>query len=120
FFTSLPSRVFAEVPSFGLVWEAPSTCPSEVRLRADIEQILHGPIELRPGERLVVRADVTPARDGGWHVALETDNGRRTAKRSLDAASCEELANATALLVAILIDPEAAMRNGPVAPDGPA
>ncbi len=91
---------------FELSWLAPETCPSGALIEHRVERILNRPLSVRDDDVLVVRAVVNqPARDQPWRVELETDNGQRHSSRSLEAASCDELAGATALLVAILLEP---------------
>lgn len=90
-------------------WSAPANCPDRAAILREIEGILHGPIQLGEGERLVVRANVRPPPvSDPWHVDIETDDGERKAERSVDAATCEDIAAATALFVAVLIDARAA------------
>jgi hypothetical protein len=48
-----------------------------------------------------------------WRVTLEVDDGRRRSERSLMAASCDELASATALFIAILLEPSVEQPSGP-------
>jgi hypothetical protein len=89
-----------------LVWSAPETCPSGARVEQRVERILSRPLTVPDDDVLIVRAEVKPPQgELPWRVELETDNGRRRASRSVEAASCDELANATALVIAILIEP---------------
>lgn len=86
-----------------LVWSAPEACPDATVVRSRAERILNRPLATPEGAPpLTVTASVTAASDTQpWTVRLET--GR--ASRTVQAASCDELANATALFVAILIEP---------------
>ena len=91
---------------FDLSWLAPETCPSGALIERRVERILNRPLSVRDDDVLLVRALVKqPEGDQPWRVELETDNGQRQSSRSLEAASCDELASATALLVAILLEP---------------
>lgn len=105
---------------FELSWSAPDGCPSSARVEQRVGRILNRPPVVREGEVLLVRARVgPPEREQRWRVEIETDNGQRESSRSLDAASCEELADATALLVAILIEPHVEPESPPPAPPAP-
>jgi len=88
-----------------LVWSAAEHCPSEQEVRKRIERILNRPLAVADGKRLTIGAVVTPASPSQpWSVTLETDDGARQRSRTVKAASCDELANATALFVAITAD----------------
>lgn len=106
---------------FNLAWRAPKQCPTEQSVVAEVARIMHRPtIELPDGARLDVQADVrAPSEQGLWHVDLETDNGQHTARRSLDASTCDDLARATSLLVAIMIDPAAVSGPAPTPAEAP-
>lgn len=100
-----PKAALAEADGFQFAWSSPASCPDAARVRADIESILHGPVLLGADQRLVVRATVTePRAEEPWHVDIDTDDGHLQARRSFDAARCDELAEKTALFVAILLD----------------
>jgi hypothetical protein len=105
---------------FELVWSAPETCPSQARVEQRVERILNRPVNVREDDALIVRADVSqPQGEHPWRVVIETDNGQRRASRLLEAASCDELANATALLIAILIEPNVEHAEQVAAPPPP-
>jgi hypothetical protein len=84
-----------------LEWRAPSGCPD----RAEIEARVAARLEPRPASRepLHASARIEPSTDG-YHLQLQTDQGQR----NLTARDCRELAAAAALILALLIDPEAA------------
>src|SRR3954470_17420422 len=105
--SSFRSRPAHATPGhFELVWSAPATCPSVDDVERRVERILNRPLTLADDEVLIVKTQVEPPGENrAWRVEVETDNGRRSATRTLAAASCDELANATAILVAILLEP---------------
>jgi hypothetical protein len=87
-------------------WSAPETCPSRAQVLAELTRLLGGTILMAPGDDLEVRATVEHGRV--WSVVLATRRaGRAEGRRSLDAPSCPSLAEATALIVALMIDPDA-------------
>ncbi|MGF1468460.1 MAG: hypothetical protein ACFCGT_20235 [Sandaracinaceae bacterium] len=83
-------------------WEAPAACPGEADVRARIVRLLGGAIP--PGPALAARAEVA-AREGGFAVTLRTEAGGGEGERTLVAAGCQDLAEATALIVALMVDP---------------
>lgn len=73
-----------------------------------------------PG-RLQARAEVV-TQGQGYAVVLETESDGNVGHRSLEASSCRELAKATALIIALMIDPEAVAAHAPapsLAPPAP-
>ncbi len=104
---TLAGSAHAQTGQVELIWLAPDGCPSGATVRRSVERTLNRSLSVEDGERLVIRATVTPADEPSpWSVLIETDNGQRRARRSFEAASCQELANATALFVAILLKPQ--------------
>ena len=96
-----------------LQWTAPASCPSAAYVRARVQGAIgeadehHQPVE--------ADARVEQGDDGTWHVTLRTKQGKQAGQRTFDAASCAELADATALIVAMMIVREPA----PEAPEQP-
>ena len=102
----VPVDAAANAPAtFELLWEAPSECPDRARVRTAIEHYLGRPVDASASEPLRVDALVERATGQGWRLTLEieTASGRRT--RSIDGQTCEQLADTTALIVVITIDP---------------
>ena len=111
---------------FELEWEAPPECPdaSEVRRQADALAKAAG-VEMPDGglrARGTIRASAT-----GFTLELHLEGERDQGDRRLEAKSCSELAQATALILTLAIDPDAeldataedtsAATNPPVIPD---
>ncbi len=98
-----------------LSWEAPASCPTEEAVRAQIVSLLTD----APGSGPLVRARsiVTRKPDGRWHLDFRLEVDAREETRQLDAASCGDLATATATLVAIAVSPGQA--SAPVDAAGP-
>ena len=86
-------------------WRAPAGCPSAAEVRAEIDQLLGEPIDESARADLAVRAAVE--RREQWFVTLDTRSGGTDGHRTLEAATCQGLASATALIVALMIDPDA-------------
>jgi hypothetical protein len=80
---------------------------------AEVAQLLEpGP---PPSARVTASAVVRHDPDGQWHVELTTWREGEEGSRSLVAPSCRSLADATALIVALTIDPTRAARVAPSA-----
>jgi len=87
-------------------WSAPAGCPDGARVRAEIERLLRRPLAEASLDPLHVRASVARDRKGLWHMHLETRSRAGSGERSLEGATCEGVARATALIIALAIDPD--------------
>ena len=87
-----------------LSWTAPQGCPGTADVRRGVEVLLGGPFEQPRFDPVQARGTVTVA-DDAWalELSITTPSGTRT--RTLAGTSCQELADVTAVLVAIAIDP---------------
>lgn len=93
-------------PPIVLVWDAPSECPSQSVVMDRIHQRLGGkPAAGR--SRLAATAKVEHQPDARYRVRLRTDLGGIEGERELVTDSCESLADAAALVLALTFDPEA-------------
>lgn len=79
-------------------WRAEGDCPSEEQVRGEVARLLGGAI---PDEAPAVDARVERAANA-WRLRLRVG---AESERRLEAASCALLAEATALIVALAIDP---------------
>jgi hypothetical protein len=84
-----------------LSWVAPVGCPDEASVRGDVQRLLSG-----SQASAAARADVTHTGDS-WRVVVTMNGG----ERRLEAASCRALADATALIVAMAVDPARVVAN---------
>jgi hypothetical protein len=89
-----------------LTWESPAGCPD----RPNVEQRIQKLLGAAAKTEVVVEGRVT-ATKGGYHLALTTTRDGARGERSLDDASCEALADSAALIVAMAIDPAAALAS---------
>jgi hypothetical protein len=114
-----------EGDGFIFSWRSPEGCPAASAVEVEIDNLLGGPAAARARDSLRVRATVE--RGVQWFVTLETESKSASGHRTIEAATCLGLANATALIVALMIDPDAvAARSGqvpvvapPMAPPAP-
>ena len=86
-------------------WETPAGCPDEMEVRAQVDALLAGaPADAARDVQVHLRVDALP--DGGWRLQVTMSEPGGAGRRSLDAASCGELAEAAALLTAIAMHPD--------------
>jgi hypothetical protein len=95
----------ADEPRVSLTWNAPDVCPREATVRASLATLLAG-----SANAVDARADVRRLGER-WEVVLVMNGG----ERRLEADSCRALADATALIIAMAVDPArvAANRTAP-------
>lgn len=100
-----PAARAEEGSGFAFEWRAPEGCPSASVVEEEIAHLLGGPA--REHARDDLRVQATVERGSHWLVTLETTSKTARGHRTIEAATCQGLANATALIVALLIDPDA-------------
>jgi hypothetical protein len=103
--------------SIELEWRAPEGCPSGAQVLAEARKLLRGSPTQEPHTPIRIQGNVRNA-GGRWRLLLRTSQGEVKGERRLDAASCRALGEATALILALMVDPEALSR--PVEPPAPA
>ena len=114
---ALPSPADASA-RVALRWSAPVDCPTEEAVLAEVDRLL-GARTLAEGPSLDVVAKVRRKDDGAYVVRLEIPGPDGPRVREVSAVSCAALGQATALIMAMMIDPEAAL-TAPANPEPPA
>jgi hypothetical protein len=90
-----------------LRWTAPAECPSQDVFRARVDQLLAGASAGR-----ALEADIVVTRGAAELVmAMRLTDESGVGERQLSAQSCDEIAEAGALIVALAYDPEAVAAN---------
>jgi len=102
-----PSALAQEpAPGLSLDWTAPPGCPIAAEVRAQVESLLGAPAPGRARRPLAVRGRVeTRGEVSVLHLGTSETNGE--GERTLEGATCSEVASAAALIVALAIDPDA-------------
>lgn len=103
-----PAAAQAPSPEPGpivLRWTAPEGCPDRAALAARVEHLLGGP-PAATDRRLDAEGTVA-AIPRGFRVELEVASGGASSTRVLQGVSCESLADASALVIALAFDPDA-------------
>jgi hypothetical protein len=89
-----------------ITWNTPpgSPCPAQATVVAEVERLLGSG---REGGRQPLRAvaDVSQDARGLWHVKIAAGYGEATDTRELHAPTCGTVAGATALVIAMMIEP---------------
>ena len=106
----------ANAATFELGWRAPSACPTQAEVLAKATRLLGHEPGATLERPLAVDALVEQLPDDTWR--LELTLGDQSPTRSVAASSCDELADADALLIALSIDPS--LDPGAIAPVAPA
>ena len=91
------------VAAVQLTWQAPAGCPDQATVRARVEQLLAG--GAAPPAKLEAHALVRLEGDERWTVHLVTLRDGTSGERTLQSSSCRSLAEATALIVVLTVDP---------------
>jgi hypothetical protein len=99
---SLVGRAALAAPPAELDWQAPPGCGSREQVLSEVSRL----VATAPAEPLVARARVK-TKGKNFQVVIEIA-GSAHGSRTLRAHSCESLARATALIIAMAIDPQAA------------
>jgi len=99
-----------------LRWDAPVECPTADDVRAEVTRLLGGSM---PPD-LSLRADGEATRsDDGWTMHLRTSMGGEDGEREIAGERCEELGEAAALILALMIDPAAVAETEAAEPTPP-
>jgi hypothetical protein len=115
-FLLFATAVRAQVPEgVTLDWRTGSECTSPLDLEWQIARLL-GP-EIVVPEPLAFLAEVSALPAGRYALTLNLARGERRTQRKVELDSCPEVQDAVALLVAITLDPKAAIRAREAAPE---
>jgi hypothetical protein len=104
----------SRVQALQLDWQAPASCPTRETILRDVRRLAGA----NEGDLLAARAVVTETPDQRWRVAIDL-SGSATGHRTLTADSCTQLARASALIIALAANPEAALDLPGDDPAGP-
>jgi hypothetical protein len=94
-----------------LEWVAPDGCPDGAYVESQVRRFV-ADANVAGGPYLRARAEVLQEESGLWRVELRTTGSQGSGARSVSAESCRALADATALILALALDPEHAVANG--------
>jgi hypothetical protein len=113
---SLLCGVARATPPIELDWRAPPSCPGPAEVLARVDRHRDPAVVARVPLHASAVVDGDDAR--GWTLALATRQGDALGDRSLAGASCDELADAAALILALSLrdEPETSAGASPPRP----
>jgi hypothetical protein len=103
--------------TFELIWNAPQGCPDDAQVLAAIQRLM-GTTESQGAPALSVQGDIE-SRGETLVLKLVWRTASMQAERIMEASSCDELARAAALVVALAADPSSAETSAPEAESPP-
>jgi hypothetical protein len=110
--TTAPARTVAQPSAaapparpIALRWTAPEACPDRAALEARIEHLLGGAPAAT--DRRLEAGGVVEALPRGFRMTLDVSSSGGQSTRVLQSVSCDSLADAGALVIALAFDPEA-------------
>jgi hypothetical protein len=95
-----------------LAWRAPESCPSLAEERAEIHRRV-GEVDTPVPKLISAEVEIRAAAAGGYLLSVQTRVGTSTGERVLSGPDCRQLAEAAALLLALLINPKATLDPEP-------
>jgi hypothetical protein len=96
----------AAEPPVSLTWSAPAGCPQSPRFVADLERFLGQALSARHDATLAISGDLREDERQGYAVQLSVVSVRGKLQRELSHRDCVELTEASALVVALALEPE--------------
>ncbi|MBN2577239.1 MAG: hypothetical protein JXP73_21940 [Deltaproteobacteria bacterium] len=103
-------------PALELAWDAPAGCPDLASVRAEIHRRI-GDVETpTASEPIAARGEILVDASGNYILSLQTRVGDITGERVLAGQDCHQLADAAALVLALLVNPKASAAPAPPGP----
>jgi len=111
----------AQLPSqISIDWTGTQLCPRSLGLEAEVARLLGPAPPVDEPTRFVARVDELADRSVNYYrLSLTVSSESRHAERSVELATCSDVADAAALLIASAIDPNAVLRAKPPPPPPP-
>lgn len=100
----VPRFASAHEPGLRFEWHAPQGCPSRAAVIEQAEKLLGRSLTVVAPVELALEAHVTRPGES-WQLDVLQRSSTGTRARSVKAGSCQELADATALFMALAVDP---------------
>lgn len=96
------AEVHAQAVEVPLRWDAPPTCPDVASVLRRVDSLRQPAARGAPSRLLQARATVT--HEAAWRLLLHTETRAEVGERTLSGASCAEVAEAAALILALAAD----------------
>jgi hypothetical protein len=91
-----------------LSWSAPDGCPSASSVRAEIRRRVDLAAGGQVSDLISAEAEIRATSSGAFQLSLRTTVGQTVGERELSGPDCSQLADAAALVLALLIRPQTA------------
>jgi hypothetical protein len=101
------------VSPIDLDWSAPADCPDRNAVFAEVLKLAG--VKAASAHHLKARATIRPAGETGWILSLVTELEGVSGERTLSGVSCGSLSDAAALMLALILNPEVAIKTPPPA-----
>ncbi len=88
-----------------LGWSAPAECPPGHDVGERVSSLLGYTLD-QHAERVDFEAEVSATADGTWHLLLRVIRGGKTAERRIDGETCDAVAGAAAVAIALVLKPD--------------
>ena len=105
------ARADSTPPKLSFTWSSPAQCTTESDVRMRVDRILGA--RSAPHENVDARAVVTQSGDV-FRAEIQLNSAGQTSLRHVEDTSCNALADAVALIVALTVNPEAAVSPKPI------
>jgi hypothetical protein len=115
-----PGIVAARTGGVRITWTAPTECPTTADVSASVGHLLGQPPALPEGRELEVKARAERKQARLWIGSVETRYGATVGNRAFEAESCRAAADATALIVALMIEAAPTIEAAPPPASPPA
>jgi hypothetical protein len=103
---------------FELTWQAPAGCPDGASVQKEVIRLAR--VTEAPERRLSARITVDKVSESDWMLDLQTEVDGILGERTLQGRSCRAVADAAALTLALMLNPEAEQDVPESAPEAPA
>jgi hypothetical protein len=90
-----------------LEWSAPGACPQAAHVHAEVERLVGGWEKVARERGIEAEAQVALTSPRRWRLVLRVRGAEAEGTRVLEGESCEALADAAALVLALALSPEA-------------
>jgi hypothetical protein len=114
------SQTVIETGPLRVAWSAPAACPRAEDVHGRVRALLTAEIAAVLRHTLEVSGVIEPLDSGRFALDLEIREGSSVGTRRLEAETCEDVAQAGALVIALTINPELYESQARVDPSSPA
>ncbi len=88
-----------------VMWEAPTPCPTAAAFLDKVETLTGRALRFDADALATIEGQVQRGPDGDYHLELTTRIGEQREARSLHAPTCDAVVDASALVVALALEP---------------